>query len=131
MIISSVDQGTQDIFNRRPSRAARRTCPQAIWRVAQRKLDQLNAAVSLRSLGVPPGNRLEALKAIESTNTAFGSTTSSACISSGQIPGRSRSRSLTTIDPDYLSPPPTGRNEVKDPWFASPHMARRLTLARC
>jgi len=30
--------------------------------VAQRKLDQLNAAVSLRSLGVPPGNRLEALK---------------------------------------------------------------------
>ena len=62
MIISFVDRGTQDIFDRRPSREARRTCPQAIWRVAQRKLDQLNAAVSLRSLGVPPGNRLEALK---------------------------------------------------------------------
>jgi proteic killer suppression protein len=30
--------------------------------VARRKLDQLNAAVSLRSLGIPPGNRLEALK---------------------------------------------------------------------
>ncbi len=31
-------------------------------RVARRKLDQLNAAVSLRSLSIPPGNRLEALK---------------------------------------------------------------------
>lgn len=30
--------------------------------MARRKLDQLNAAVSLRSLGIPPGNRLEALK---------------------------------------------------------------------
>ena len=62
VIISFAAQGTEDILNRRPSRDARRTCPQAIWRVAQRKLDQLNAAVSLRSLGVPPGNRLEALR---------------------------------------------------------------------
>jgi proteic killer suppression protein len=30
--------------------------------VARRKLDQLNAAVSLGSLSIPPGNRLEALK---------------------------------------------------------------------
>ena len=30
-------------------------------RVAQRKLDQLNAAVSLASLRIPPGNHLEAL----------------------------------------------------------------------
>jgi proteic killer suppression protein len=30
-------------------------------RVAQRKLDQLNAAVSLVSLRIPPGNHLEAL----------------------------------------------------------------------
>jgi proteic killer suppression protein len=29
--------------------------------VAQRKLDQLNAVVSLESLRIPPGNRLEAL----------------------------------------------------------------------
>jgi proteic killer suppression protein len=29
--------------------------------VAPRKLDQLNAAVSLGSLRIPPGNRLEAL----------------------------------------------------------------------
>jgi len=30
--------------------------------VAQRKLDQLNAVVSLESLRIPPGNELEALK---------------------------------------------------------------------
>jgi proteic killer suppression protein len=30
--------------------------------VARRKLDQLNAAVSLGSLSIPPGNQLEALK---------------------------------------------------------------------
>lgn len=34
----------------------------AIERVAQRKLAQLNAAATLGFLGVPPGNRLEALK---------------------------------------------------------------------
>jgi len=32
-----------------------------LWRVAQRKLDQLNAAVSLASLRIPPANKLEAL----------------------------------------------------------------------
>ena len=34
----------------------------AIERIAQRKLRQLDAAVSLRDLASPPGNRLEALK---------------------------------------------------------------------
>lgn len=61
MIRSFHDQGTEDVFNRRRTKAARRTCPEALWRVAQRKLDQLNAAVSLGSLRIPPGNRLEAL----------------------------------------------------------------------
>jgi proteic killer suppression protein len=56
------DQGTKDIFNRIRSKAARRSCPEKIWRVAQRKLDQLNAVVSLESLRIPPGNQLEALK---------------------------------------------------------------------
>lgn len=62
MIRSFYDQGTEDVFNRRRSKAARRTCPEQLWRVAQRKLDQLNAVVSLGSLRVPPGNRLEALR---------------------------------------------------------------------
>jgi len=61
VIRSFYDQGTEDVFNRRRTKAARRTCPEQVWRVAQRKLDQLNAAVSLGSLRIPPGNRLEAL----------------------------------------------------------------------
>ncbi|MEH1932250.1 MAG: type II toxin-antitoxin system RelE/ParE family toxin [Nostoc sp.] len=32
------------------------------WEVARRKLDQLNAALSLDDIKVPPGNRLEVLK---------------------------------------------------------------------
>ena len=62
MIRSFQDQGTEDVFNRRRTKAARRTCPEQVWRVAQRKLDQLNASVSLGSLRIPPGNRLEALR---------------------------------------------------------------------
>jgi len=34
----------------------------AIEQVARRKLAQLNAAIELRDLAAPPGNRLEALK---------------------------------------------------------------------
>jgi proteic killer suppression protein len=33
-----------------------------VERVARRKLAQLNAAIQLRDLAAPPGNRLEALK---------------------------------------------------------------------
>ena len=62
MIRSFADQGTQDIFDGRESKAARRTCPVAIWPTAKRKLDQLNQAAELSDLRVPPGNRLEGLK---------------------------------------------------------------------
>lgn len=62
MILSFQDAGTEDIFNRRRTKAARKLCAESVWKIAQRKLDQLNASVSLSSLAVPPGNRLEALK---------------------------------------------------------------------
>jgi len=62
MIRSFASRGTEDIFNRVSSKAARGTCPGNILPAARRKLDQLNAAVSLNSLNLPPGNRLEALK---------------------------------------------------------------------
>lgn len=62
MIASFGDAGTEDIFNREDTKAARAACPQALWSVARRKLDQLNAAEELRDLAAPPGNRLEALK---------------------------------------------------------------------
>ena len=62
MIVSFADTGTEDLFNRKDSKAARRACPMQVWRVVQRKLDQLNAAPTLESLKVPPGNRLEQLR---------------------------------------------------------------------
>ena len=62
MILSFADAGTEDVFHGRSTRAARHACPSTAWNVARRKLDQLNAAVSLKGLRVPPGNRLEALK---------------------------------------------------------------------
>lgn len=62
MIKSFRDRGTEDIFDRNNSIEARRTCPQQIWSVARRKLDQLNAVISLDSLKIPPGNALEALR---------------------------------------------------------------------
>ena len=62
MIHSFRDQGTEDVFNGVKSKAARRTCPEAIWKVAVRKLDMIDKAVRLEDLKFPPGNHLEALR---------------------------------------------------------------------
>ncbi len=61
LIKSFYMRGVEDIFNPLNLREARRTCPEQLWAVTRRKLDQLNAAVSVDSLRIPPGNRLEAL----------------------------------------------------------------------
>lgn len=61
MIRSFGDVGTEDIFNGRTTKAARRSCPRNLWTVAVRKLEQLDSAERLDDLRVPPGNRLEAL----------------------------------------------------------------------
>ena len=61
MIVSFKDDGTEDVFNGRSTRRARRACPSDVWSVAQRKLDQLDSAAVLNDLRVPPGNRLERL----------------------------------------------------------------------
>lgn len=61
MIRSFKTSGTEDIFNGRNTKEARRCCPQGLWTVASRKLDQVDSAVSLQDLRVPPGNRLELL----------------------------------------------------------------------
>lgn len=62
MIRSFKDSGTADIFDGRNTKAARKTCPENLWHVAGRKLDQLDSVVTLEELQVPPGNRLEVLK---------------------------------------------------------------------
>ena len=49
---------TEKIFSGQMSRRI----PQDIQRTARRKLLQLHAAVTLRDMAVPPGNRLELLK---------------------------------------------------------------------
>lgn len=61
MIQSFRDRATEDIFNGRRTKQARRTLPQSLWRIAARKLDQLDSVVTLDELRIPPGNRLEAL----------------------------------------------------------------------
>jgi proteic killer suppression protein len=53
--------GTEDIFNGQNSKAARKTCAKSLWKVAARKLDQLDSVALLDELGVPPGNQLETL----------------------------------------------------------------------
>ena len=62
MIVSFKNQATEDIFDSKDSKAARKLCPPNLWSIARRKLDQLNAITSLDELIIPPGNRLEALK---------------------------------------------------------------------
>ena len=62
MIRSFRDTATEDIFNGVNSRTARAACPQSLWRIATRKLEQLDSVVLLDELRVPPGNRLEALR---------------------------------------------------------------------
>lgn len=63
MILSFKDIATADIFNGKSTKAARIACPQAIWPVARRKLDQLDSVIALDELKIPPGNRLEQLSA--------------------------------------------------------------------
>lgn len=61
MIVSFKDKATEDIFNGKASKNARKACPQSIWPSASRKLDQLDSVASLNELKIPPGNRLEPL----------------------------------------------------------------------
>jgi len=62
MIQSFKTIGTEDIFDGLTSQAARKCCPQSIWPIARRKLDQINRVREFSELKVPPGNRLERLK---------------------------------------------------------------------
>jgi len=62
VIRSFADRGAEDVFNGVNSAVARKACPQALWPIARRKLDQVDSAEQLADLRVPPGNRLEALR---------------------------------------------------------------------
>ncbi|MGL1931961.1 MAG: type II toxin-antitoxin system RelE/ParE family toxin [Desulfotalea sp.] len=62
MIKSFKTKGTEDIFNGKNSKEARKLCPRSLWKIAARKLDQLDSVSSLEDLRIPPGNMLEFLK---------------------------------------------------------------------
>ena len=61
MIRTFANRGTQDVFDGKNTKQGRKVCPKELGKVAARKLDQLDSAVVLEDLRVPPGNRLEAL----------------------------------------------------------------------
>ena len=63
MIQSFKDNGTQDVFNGKNTKEARKTCPTPLWKVAARKLDLLDSVTALQELKIPPGNQLESLLA--------------------------------------------------------------------
>ena len=62
MIQSFKNTATEDIFNGENTKVARKTCPRSLWKIASRKLDQLDSVEELNDLRIPPGNHLEALK---------------------------------------------------------------------
>jgi proteic killer suppression protein len=61
MIVNFSDRGTEDLFNGKNTSAARKKCPNQVWKVAQRKLDQIDSVTELGDLSIPPGNHLESL----------------------------------------------------------------------
>jgi proteic killer suppression protein len=61
MIQSFKDAGTEDIFNGKNTKEARKLLPTSLWRIATRKLDQLDSVTAIQELRIPPGNILEAL----------------------------------------------------------------------
>ena len=61
MIVTFLSEATSDIYHGVESKQARKI-PQTIWKVAERKLDLLNAVHSLNDLRIPTSNHLEALK---------------------------------------------------------------------
>ncbi|MBE9061757.1 type II toxin-antitoxin system RelE/ParE family toxin [cf. Phormidesmis sp. LEGE 11477] len=62
MIQDFENQGTEDIFNGQQTKAARKNSLESLWRIAVRKLDQLDSITTLDELRIPLGNRLERLK---------------------------------------------------------------------
>jgi len=61
MIHSFKNKGTEDIFNGKNTKDARKICPSNLWKVAVRKLDQMDSIINLEELKIPPGNRFESL----------------------------------------------------------------------
>jgi proteic killer suppression protein len=62
VIVSFGSQGTEDIWAGDDTKAARKTLPVDLWPNARELLDQLDAAVAVGDLRLPPSNRLHKLQ---------------------------------------------------------------------
>jgi len=62
MILTFRDKGTEDVFNGKDSKVARKVCPPDLQRRARAKLFVLDNAHTIEDLRVPSSNHLEALK---------------------------------------------------------------------
>jgi antitoxin HigA-1 len=102
MIQSFADPETELIWSGRRSRKL----PSDIQAVALRKLRLLNQARVLGDLRVPPGNRLEALRADRSGHIRSGSTTNGAFVLFGLREDRHLSKSSTITTRGNLLPNP-------------------------
>ena len=61
MTTSFKNKGTEDVFNGKNTKKARKVCPADLWTIARRKLDQLDSVVDVNELKIPPENKLEPL----------------------------------------------------------------------
>lgn len=62
MITSFADQGTEDIWVGDDTKAARKVLPTGLWPNGRLLLDQLDAAMVVGDMRLPPSNRLHKLK---------------------------------------------------------------------
>ena len=53
MIKTFKNEATEDIYNGKATKVAMRACPKKIWRIATRKLDQIDSVLTLDELRVP------------------------------------------------------------------------------
>ena len=64
MILNLANIGTEDIFNGKNTKSARKLLPSVLLSVARRKLDQLDSVAALEELKVPPGNKPPVLESL-------------------------------------------------------------------
>ncbi len=61
MVQSFKDKASEDIFNGKDTKQARKACPKQLWKIASRKMDQLDSVTALNELREPPRNHFETL----------------------------------------------------------------------
>ena len=62
MIVDFYDKGTENVYNGKSTKQARKKLPVELWRIAQRKFYFLDNAATLDDLKMPPSNQLEMLR---------------------------------------------------------------------